>query len=449
MTYAPDQLASYIALNYLGDRLNTALYLVSEVARGIPPTSQTKIKHMTLPEKAIFLHIPKTAGTSLKHFFSHKYPAGACLIDPSDDLVLDADFDKYAFVAGHFDFDVIRRYRQPPFVVTCLRNPVERALSAYHYQRSPLLRRQIESVAGTQLAMPVAIQVLDELRRLNDCQSLAEFLAREPDLARKNLGNVQTRYIAGASAAAIHGDAPERLLEIAVANLQSCTGLLLTERLADTLGQMGEFGSNRFGSLPHDNATVYSRANCEADQELLAALDDLTLLDRELCRAAEQIVRRRSLCPYKPANGDQRLSDAADFCMDQPINGRGWHIREHGPEGWYCWCGDEATLQLSLKTAGPHILRCFVPHAASLEALQGMQSSVNGSPVALRPSRDGSLHWVEADVAADVIGASGRVCIRFQVSQTVRPSDLDPTNPDTRRLGIALGSLQLRPTSLC
>jgi hypothetical protein len=181
---------------------------------------------------------------------------------------------------------------------------------------------------------------------------------------------------------------------------------------------------------------------------LTAALNELCNLDLELYGFAEQLWQHRMrslrLAPAELAHVDSPLPDAANFTFDQPIRGRGWHIREHGAEGWYCWCGQDARLHLALSTTGSHVLRFWIDYAASEQALHGLEARVNGIPLSFVPAAAGRRWLVEALVPPEAVVA-GRICIEFHVPHTLRPSDRDLLNPDTRRLGIALSRLQLRP----
>lgn len=102
-------------------------------------------------KRALFLHIQKTAGTSIvdlarvaygnDQVVSHGDYLNGCQ-DRALDKIVDArgqqprDFQDVAFVSGHFGFDFARALLPGRFSFTFLRNPIERVLSYYYFSRS-------------------------------------------------------------------------------------------------------------------------------------------------------------------------------------------------------------------------------------------------------------------------------------------------------------------------
>ncbi|MGI9285520.1 MAG: sulfotransferase family 2 domain-containing protein [Pseudomonadales bacterium] len=99
-------------------------------------------------EKIIFLHIAKTAGTSLVEFFRK--------ILPAEQMMTHGDFVKfprghalppqaiadYRFISGHFGYSYIGKYIKDSYSFTFLRDPVDRVLSFYRFCMNIDMQRQ-------------------------------------------------------------------------------------------------------------------------------------------------------------------------------------------------------------------------------------------------------------------------------------------------------------------
>lgn len=89
-------------------------------------------------------HIPKTAGMSLRAIIASMnpdtvwaYDRELSLMDPDIDFIRDfRAMPAPAVVMGHFSYGVHRLLRLQPKYVTVLRNPVDRIVSLYRYQKT-------------------------------------------------------------------------------------------------------------------------------------------------------------------------------------------------------------------------------------------------------------------------------------------------------------------------
>jgi hypothetical protein len=170
---------------------------------------------------AIFIHIPKTAGTTLHGLIWRHYPARTVytvdwVAHTLNDLAsLDADQKtRLRIVTGHIDFGVHELLPGPYTYLTILREPIDLVISYYYYIRraSDHPHHQLASQPG---------------------MTLEKFMASKIDAS---LYNIQTRMLAGQHASLPPGECSSELLEMAKRNLHDHFSVVgLTEEFDATL----------------------------------------------------------------------------------------------------------------------------------------------------------------------------------------------------------------------
>ena len=171
-------------------------------------------------EAIIFLHLPKTAGTTLNRLIEWEYPLSAMYsIDPVlfewsaahlRKLPL-ARLRKTRMFKGHMLFGLHEILPQPSTYITVLRDPVERVLSAFYFMRSYRLH-----------------PLYWKLRR--EKWTIEEFVQRS------TRDNVQCKIIAGAD---YHAPCTEAILEKASHHLNEHFSVVgLSERFEESLALM-------------------------------------------------------------------------------------------------------------------------------------------------------------------------------------------------------------------
>jgi hypothetical protein len=185
----------------------------------------------------IFLHIPKTAGTSLRELLSHMYGGERCLFlygrefegGPDTLAALRRDAGRAAVVYGHMPFGVHEALGLRPFYVAVLRNPVERVVSFFRHQE-----RDRQSEYHEQIAAGMSMV---DLLRSGRCHQV---------------DNHMTRMLSGRDSP--HSAVDRTALDDAMGNLQAHFGLVgLTEHMEETVVRLGrrlEWGSRPIAPLP-------------------------------------------------------------------------------------------------------------------------------------------------------------------------------------------------------
>jgi hypothetical protein len=133
----------------------------------------------------VFLHLPKTGGTTLHHHFStHFTPEETCPERHSNLKSYNVDeLRQWRFFSGHFNADEIRQIPRPLFVVTVLRDPIDRLLSNYYFWK----RHKVDYIEQNGL---VALQITKN-------GSLLDFLQSDHPHIFQHTVNFMTTRLAG------------------------------------------------------------------------------------------------------------------------------------------------------------------------------------------------------------------------------------------------------------
>lgn len=398
-----------------------------------------------------FLHIRKTAGSTVRNSVADRFAVADMLLDWHHRQKFDRDPSAFSFVTGHCAFDVVRRFSTRPRILVFLRDPLERALSAYSFYRGHTTQ-QLDHFRAT-LPGPVFSQRERFTQRASQL-GLTRFLRQEEDLARLWLSNVQTRVLGGATDGYPAPLPDSDLLATARANLARCDVVGLVERMAASLRMLARAqGWVSLDLQRHDHRTPGRLRRHEVPPEALEILTGWNRLDVELYREASRLFEKRlrasSSATGKLRPDDPLLPSASDYVFDQAFAGHGWHPRESYRGRWIRWTEQlEATLDFRLDTAGPHRLECRLEHVLAPRVLEGLRIFVDRTQLSWRSVRRGEETWLCASVPEEALPARhGRARVRFVVGETVCPADISPGTADGRRLGIALSRVRLRPSA--
>jgi hypothetical protein len=109
--------------------------------------------------KFVYVHVLKTAGTTLRHTLFERHYKGRYLYDDQFKLkrnksiktdapvIIDGqrypkDYEKYDVIFGHFKYDKYEHLKRPMF--SFIRHPVDRMVSHYHYHKGVYKRKGID-----------------------------------------------------------------------------------------------------------------------------------------------------------------------------------------------------------------------------------------------------------------------------------------------------------------
>ena len=238
---------------------------------------------------AVFLHIQKTAGTSIVDWVIHscgldKVVAHGDYCKGRPDLGIEmkgdaraispGDFHSIPFVSGHFGYDWARHLMDKRYSFTFLRNPIERVLSFYSFckSRDP---KEFDIYALTQ-------QV-----------SLDEFLqiGMKVPLVKECIWNHQTWQLAhgwgNSEQPSVSCFEPDEILDLAIRHLEDFSYIGLTETFEEDRDNI----LAALGIVPPKEKIVSNvqpgrPTSKDLPQSTLKLLEELTHLDRTLYEEA-------------------------------------------------------------------------------------------------------------------------------------------------------------------
>ncbi len=240
-----------------------------------------------------FLHISKTAGTSVHHFL--KSAIRGPVFQGDFDNATRKDLRPFSLVMGHMSYHHTRKLRRPYTLITFLRDPVERVISTYFY-----LRRS------------------DSPSRLAElCRNLSfrEFLLSEDPDAVTFVRDHQTYALASDYRTHRSYDR-DMVLRAAWAHLQEFAFVGFVEHFELSMKRLSRLLGVPFQTPPHLNAAPEPHRDAlnDADVALARELNDLDcgLYDRALQRFLPALLSRQayaeSLLQYRTRLRRERKS---------------------------------------------------------------------------------------------------------------------------------------------
>ncbi len=416
------------------------------VDRGSPRASARASAPAPPKASILFLHVQKTGGATLTGVLANRFAASDCLelyTGPTPDL---SELDRLRYVSGHVDVSFIDRFPRPPFVIVVLRDPIDRALSAYAYTRSFPLDYQVPSVPRINPS-PEADRIGQEWWRLaRECE-LDDLISRAPEVAREFLGNRQARALAAKPAG-------EETLSEALEGLERCDLVGLTERLDESVDWLTRrLGWQDLRPLPRTNVTGPRLRRDQLPAATLETLAKFTEIDRELHRRGVERFERQLTewealrDPRDPTAAIPDASPVSDLRFDQAVPGAGWLNRERAEDGTaFCWIGSTRRAWVDVSAPRrPSVVSIEIPHLVDPEILDGLRISIDGGVVPHTIAETDGIPVAAARLPRRLLGGRRRR-LSIEVERSVNPREVNPRSFDNRELALAVRRVSVRPS---
>lgn len=247
------------------------------------------------PDRLLFLHIMKTAGTSLSELLKEwAGPSRAQVGLPLDDLIVMArpQLGRLRAVAGHFPFEVLKVLPGHFQTVTVVREPVARTISHYH----EILRKEAPELSLDEF-------LHSEVYDVPSGNYQARQLGHSIDLPQAWISYSPMQWYLQAGGRpdqpyplqALFDSTPmflseEELLERASAHLEQIDVVGITDELDALVERLADLFGVPTVAAPRLNTTASSAAD-ELPAHLRRVIERRTSVDRELYEVAAKLSR--------------------------------------------------------------------------------------------------------------------------------------------------------------
>jgi hypothetical protein len=287
----------------------------------------------------IHLHIPRNAGSTLgrvlrlklgfwppSHLLHHFRTLGFYRLAGFQQRldVIEAlsasDRRRVRLFEAHAGFGLHERLPQPSTYLTMLREPIDRAVSVFYYQR--------------------------QHDRIPDDMTLEQFVLNADPQRVWWVDNAQVRYLAGTGGKIVdvaRGQCTRTMLDVAIERLEEVFAFVgIVEQFDESLVLLRRMFDWRGCYYVASNATKRRRRTEELQSAELALLNEHNELDCELYRYAKSLFQRRV-----EEAGSSFQRELAQFALR---NNR--HARWIGPTQWILSVGWQSIMKLVLGRTG-------------------------------------------------------------------------------------------------
>jgi len=455
------------------------------------PPSEFKI-NLSDNDLMYFLHIPKTAGTTLiatlDSYFDHDsiFPSKVW----SDVLTNNSKMKKtWKLVRGHFGYNIKPFISSKPIFLTVLRDPVKRTISQIeHIRRDPIGNNWVKkkflppNITFDQILQNEKINLVfrnTQTRHLGlDCDVIK--------LTRNQSSKTKEDFRFDQNLPLFEKEIPlEKMLENAIKRLEKFEFVGISEKFEESMFLLyytfGWMPINRSWKL---NVAPVKTSKKGVKENLIHILHDLNKLDTRLYAHGKKIFEKRysemlnnlKENYYKESYSDLPFSESMYLMLEkhyeknlkelnlvpensinydfkQKLSGSGWYYREILPKTnkAYRWTGPEKISFIDFAVNRDEDLKILfhIFLAASPEVLDSVKLRVNGQPIELKllyPKE--AERYFEATIPKSILKQKDIVTrFSFEVNKTINPHLIDPSNPMNRHVGLAFDRIKILKVS--
>jgi len=433
-----------------------------------------------------FLHIPKTAGTTLIAILDSYFDFDSIYPWRFWPKLLRKipDFTKYKLVRGHFGYGLHRLLPKKPVYVTILRDPIERTISDYDHRvrdPDPLYKEKYSKNQS------IAEFFSDKEKRKTFENMHTLHIGLDPDilLLTKSYGRKSIHRFRFREELPYWADdvSKKELLETAKQRLANFEFVGIAEKFEESLFLLYyTFGWRPISSTWRLNIAKKRPRSEELPSEAVAKIRECVQLDIELYNYAKQLFEQRysrmvhdlktkyykdsyaSLSPtemmYKmlEKHYESRLDcthytlvTTLDYDFRPKLSGSGWYYREVLEETGetFRWTGPHtvSTIDFPLVKENDLVVKVSVMRAIAPDIMDSLKLKVNNHPIKLERSsyNHGRATFEGVIPKSALAGEKPFTRLVFEINRTINPHEINPTDPTNRFLGVAINRIKIVP----
>jgi len=363
-----------------------------------------------------FLHIQKTAGTTLKKIIDDHFDDESICPDHlwrNLVLTLPRDFSKYRLIRGHFGYGIHRILPKKPVYITMLRNPIELSLSKYEFvcltaENNPNIKKANWDKESTFLEV-----LTGPKKRIAFENTQTRFLSKDlPSSFSNQEINEQEKSISSIFSSSV--DSSD--LDIAKQHLSQFPFFGLAERFEDSMFLLCyTFCWRPIRRITMKNVAKNRRTIKDYPNAVKDILEKWNELDANLYNFAQELFENRfnkmiaelKEKYYEPRyDGMQfkqmmyemlekhyeenynhpQIKRNIDYNFRESISGTGWYSREKLSDGVsFRWIGPEpAEIDLPLLEKQQYKIQISIRHNTGPDSLKGLKFKINNQSIDMK-----------------------------------------------------------------
>ena len=398
---------------------------------------------MVIKPKLLFLHMPKSAGTSLRSYLIDQYH-DEDVFQKNDWMSINTfDLDeivKYRLIIGHFDYRMIKLLPAGYKTVIFLREPIARTISAIqHAMRDTNFWSAKPDIEG---------------------KTFKEII-RDPEIM-KWFANGQVSLLAANCPRDLIIEQYQQRKDIADP-LPFLNDVCFDQKLAikhlkkiDFVGIMEQFDqsllhlADLFGFYP-PKATPFLNKNCQnelcsLDDEDMTILAEHNTLDIKLYQhaleiSAQQVPLQRDICLRKYFSSQLPIVKNILVDLVSPFSGWGFYEAEKENGLTYRWSGPYDSSGITIKLAHGRFKLKFKYYLDAKQFAQSVQIYIGNHKPEAKVWKEMGYHYYE--IVLDIHESNGEIIdFILKVDRTISPSIWG--DQDIRKLGFMFLGIDIR-----